>query len=637
MIVKLDFETRSRAPLRTCGVSRYARDPSTEVLFMAWKTPNAPVRLWQRGDPFPWQIIDNATEVHAHNAPFEKYIFEHVLKHPIAASKWRCSAVGASYASIPRSLEGAGAAVGLGELGKDKAGAALIEKLSKPQKDGTFCEDPELLRQFGEYCMQDVRAEDALDEALPTVPASEWKNWQVDRIINERGVPIDRELCEGAIAIIEEASSKSMTIADALSGGAIKTGGQIAKIKEFVNERGVNIHDLQSETVEWAIENTTNEEALAMLHLRQSVASAAAKKYPGVMARMDDDDRLREAYLFYGAHTGRRSSPGVQIHNLKKGFSLSWPDNKDDPDGLRHEIPLIEAIKAGCADLIEAMYSNAPISVLGTAVRAFVCASPGRTLLFADFSQIECRVAHWLAGNQKMLNLFAKGGDPYINFAEAFFHTTKVTKDQRQYAKPIVLGGNYGMGAARLIVYAEEYNVKLTQAQAEKTIKFFRLQNAPIVNYWRAVERAPVQCVLSGKAVRLGPLVFRMEGDWMTIELPSTRKLYYYRPELHEDKYGPYFTYQNTRGVREKLWGGTWLENLCQGITRDLTVLAQERCEDSYLEGVIDQHDELGVECDKGKATDSLAKLLQIMRDAPGWAKGLPVDADGRIRKRFEK
>ena len=82
-ILHRDFETRSTALLRTVGSQRYAADPSTEVLCVAYAVDNDPVQLWVPGDPVPPEFIEAATNPHwilaAHGDHFESAIEQNVL------------------------------------------------------------------------------------------------------------------------------------------------------------------------------------------------------------------------------------------------------------------------------------------------------------------------------------------------------------------------------------------------------------------------------------------------------------------------------------------------------------------------------------------------------------------------------
>jgi DNA polymerase len=145
----LDVETRSRIDLKEVGAWRYAADPSTEALVLAFAADAGPAELWFPGMPAPAEIVAAAADpectVGAHNAAFERVIWKHILgpRHgfpEIPLERWRCSMALAHAAALPGGLEKACEALGL-PVAKDKAGAALMLRMCKPRRNGTWLED----------------------------------------------------------------------------------------------------------------------------------------------------------------------------------------------------------------------------------------------------------------------------------------------------------------------------------------------------------------------------------------------------------------------------------------------------------------------------------------------------------------
>ena len=78
-----DIETRSKVSLKKVGAYKYATDPSTEVLCVAYAVDDGPVQLWLPGDPVPLEFLEAAADpswvVCAHNDAFKSAIEQHVL------------------------------------------------------------------------------------------------------------------------------------------------------------------------------------------------------------------------------------------------------------------------------------------------------------------------------------------------------------------------------------------------------------------------------------------------------------------------------------------------------------------------------------------------------------------------------
>jgi DNA polymerase len=246
--VTIDFEMYSECDLKTHGLSRYMNDPSTQVYMMAWKINDGPKHLWMPWDnmldPMPAELEDAILagfEVHAFNAAFEIIVWRLFMVRqfgwiPIPSCQWRCTMAKCGYANLPRSLKQASRVLELGDDGKDVEGHKLMMKMCRPQRGKRVFNVPMQLA-LGEYCKQDVHAESLVDQQTPTFPARELTIWRLDRKINDRGVPVDLNLCRGAVKILAEANKLAVERLSVLTAGKITSVNQIAKLKEFVAER----------------------------------------------------------------------------------------------------------------------------------------------------------------------------------------------------------------------------------------------------------------------------------------------------------------------------------------------------------------------------------------------------------------
>ncbi len=92
---------------------------------------------------------------------------------------------------------------------------------------------------------------------------------------------------------------------------------------------------------------------------------------------------------------------------------------------------------------------NIPIKTeLGKKIRDAFVADKGFVLVGLDYSQIELRVAAFLSGEEKLLEIFRRGGDVHAAVAARVFgvEEDKVDKEMRRRAKVINFGIIYGMG-----------------------------------------------------------------------------------------------------------------------------------------------------------------------------------------------
>lgn len=630
--VYIDFETRSRADLRNVGSWKYATDPSTEIMCMAWAIGDKAIHLWKPGGYNPellFSEIEKGVEFHAHNAQFERMIWQHILvpqfKWPkIPFEAWRCTAAKTAYANRPRALKGATKVLLPENDGKDDAGHKLMLKMCKPNKKGEWFDTSGAREQLYEYCKQDVEAERKLDAVLPDWPESEIKIWQVNERVNDRGVPFDRELCESAVAVLKDKLEQVESELDIITKGVITTGSQVARIKKFVQERGVNIPDLSASSVATALENELPSEVRQVLELRQLSAGAAAKKYESATQVMDDDSRGRGLFIYYGAsQTGRFAGTKTQIQNMKKGSDIT---------GVFRDAVLSQNMET-----LECLYSGTLITELGKNVRSMVCAGKGSTLLRCDSSQIECRVVHWLAGNDKMLETFRQGHDPYIEFASNVFNRTIQKGDaERQIGKAAILGLGYGMGATRFRAQVKDMaGVEITEAFAKHVVDLYRKSNRSITQLWYNLDKAAKLCCTTYAPARVGKIEFRMEGTTLVLILPSQRKLYYpeayFKGEGRDDR----FYYTSPRGLRCEWAGGLLVENTTQAVARDTLTHYMLQADSLGLDIVAHVHDELIIECKEDEADRKSQVLSSCFANSPSWADGLPTASEVTIGARY--
>ena len=105
----LDFETRGYVNIKNSGLDRYAKDPSTEVLMLAYAFDMDPPKLWQpRLGPMPEELraglLDPSVTLCAWGYNFEKDTFEFVLDMPIEQKRWYDPSILCAYMSLPIGL-----------------------------------------------------------------------------------------------------------------------------------------------------------------------------------------------------------------------------------------------------------------------------------------------------------------------------------------------------------------------------------------------------------------------------------------------------------------------------------------------------------------------------------------------------
>lgn len=649
-MIFIDFETRSEADIKECGAWAYAEHPSTDVLCMAWAIDNQPVQLWLPHQEWSeseklsdFWIILGFLEIEAHNAFFERAIWANIMVKKygwpaIRPEQWRCSAARAATRAVPRSLEGAGAALGCA-VQKDQAGKKLMLKLCRPKaatkkEPAGWHTDPLDLMALYEYCKTDVEAEREIHKMTRDLTPTELKVWQLDQTINERGVFLDIEAARGALDLIGRQTERLTKEAQELTEGAITTIGQRDKVLAWVRAEGTTIEGYTKQEVTTVLDGVVPDKVRRLLEIRQQLGKTSTAKFQAMVNSVCKDGRIRDTLMYHGATTGRWTGKLVQLQNIPRGTIK-------DPDLA------IEIIRARDLEMLELLYGNV-MATISSCIRGMLIPEPGCDFIAADYSAIETRVLFWLAGEARGLQMFRENQDLYVDMAEAIYRKPKneITKNEREMGKRAVLGCGYSMGGKKFKMTCKTFaNVEIEETFALYVVQKYREKYAPVPRLWYAQEAAAVEAVRFKKQVPCGKVTWGWFDNVLYCKLPSGRKLAYNAPEVTiTDKpwggEGYSLSYMGTdpktkQWVRQASYGGMLVENITQAIARDLMAEAMLRLEDANYNVVLTVHDEVISEIHD--TVGSVEQFCQIMSELPAWAAGCPVKAEGWRGKRYKK
>lgn len=645
----LDIETYSEADLRSEGLYRYAAHPSTLITLVsyAWGV-NAPVQTWAYdtdGEP-PADLIralrDPGVLKVAHNAAFERVVMGHVLfGAPLPPDDWLCTMAWAFSLSLPGSLADLCGVLGVGdEARKLTGGNRLIARFAMPDRDGKRVapdEDPDKWLDFLDYSRHDVTALQAVVRRMAKWPMTETERsiWCMDQRINERGWPIDRELVAAALAVRELDEARGMERSRDIS--KLDNPNSRDQMIGYLAERGIEVENLTKATVRdllWRDDLTP--EVRELLELRQGLSKTSIKKFASLHAATGHDGRIRGTLQYSGAsRTGRWAGRIFQPQNLA---SAALPDDELES--------AIELVKTRDEALVRMVYSNTA-DMLSRLIRPSVCAPPGRVLVAVDYASIESVMLAWAARAKPLLRLYRDGRDPYKDFASKRFGVRydDVTKAQRKWAKPAVLGCGYMLGANGLVAYADGFGTKLSEDEAREAVATYRESYPEIPELWFDLDRA-MRAAMNGHTYRVGAIVFEPSGPFVRMVLPSGRALHYLSPRIEERKtpWGavkPQITYRgrehgNQMG-RIATHPGKIAENLVQALARDLLADGLLTAQAAGLDVIGHVHDEIVVECDEAAADATLATLIHIMSQPPKWCADAPIKGTGWAGRRYRK
>jgi DNA polymerase bacteriophage-type len=639
-VLHRDFETRSAVDLATAGAWRYAADATTEVLVVAFAVNDAPVKLWTLGKPIPQEFFAAARDpdwvVAAHNAQFEMAVEERLLGPrygwPVAPiERHRCTMGAALASALPGALDGACSALGM-ELRKDAEGYRLMRQMAKPRKprkgedasEVHWIDSQDHRARLAQYCLRDVELERALYHRLPHLNDAEQALWRLDAVICDRGFFVDVELAEAARKIVRAEQAAIDVEITEITGGAITSVNEVAKITAWLRSRGHDVTDVTKATVKALLAEQPDTDTQRLLTLRQAGGRAAARKLDALLAGADQDQRLRGCFRFHGAATGRWSGSRFQPQNLKKSSLV-------DLSGA------IAAVHSN--DLAQVRAFGPPLAVVGDLSRAMIVAKPGHDLVGADFSAVESRVLAWLAGETWKLDTYRKFDstaapehEPYCATASRLLRrpVTPDNKSDRAIGKvaDLALGFGGGLGAWRRFATTDTR----TDGEIQRNIEDWRSAHPKIVALWRTLEKAAHRCIKTGLPSQAGNVAFEMGGAVLLMILPSGRAITYPEARLVPGKFADSFQISakdNAKGAWTDgmVWHGTLVENLVQGVARDLLAAALLRLEAAGYPIVLHCHDEAVAEIPKDFG--SVEAFVGLMTTLPKWAEGLPIAAKG--------
>ncbi|WP_373219214.1 DNA polymerase [Ruminococcus sp. 5_1_39BFAA] len=653
----VDIETYSEVDIKSCGLYRYATDPSFEILLIAWATDDGSgfgetqCCDLATGDPFPAELLEafqsGTVRLIAHNASFERVCFSvHLQRHfpgqylqPgafLSPENWLCTMVMAGSLTLPLALKDVGEVLKTAQQ-KDKEGERLIKLFSmpcKPTKSNGYRTRnlpqhyPADWAKFKGYCIQDVNTEIDIYKRLKRfpMPDREWHHYRVNERVNDRGVKIDTELVQQAIAC-------DLMLSDAMTKKAYELTGlenpnSVSQLKSWLDERGIPMDSLGKKDVAQMIgeldKNGVDEEAMDMLKLRLQMAKSSVKKYQAAERCVCPDGRARGLFQFYGAsRTGRYSGRNIQLQNLPQNHISTLEQAR-------------ELVKMGCFDMVESIYGNTP-DVLSQLIRTMLVPKEGCEFIVADFSAIEARVLAWEAEEQWVLDAFENGEDLYCATASQMFHVPVVKHgvngELRQKGKIATLACGYG-GSSGALISMGALQMGLKEEELPEIIDSWREANPKIVQYWWDVEKAAMTAYKTGERSEIGKIAFEFWSGTLWMVLPSGRRLVYLKPRTQPNRFGRMsLTYegvgQNHKWSRQETYSGRLVENATQAIARDILAEAMARMEDYGLSIVGHVHDEVIIEAPIGKyKVDEVCKLMAIK---PDWCEGLPLSAAGYL------
>lgn len=338
-------------------------------------------------------------------------------------------------------------------------------------------------------------------------------------------------------------------------------------------------------------ENSFVQELCAVrLGTKSTIEESRIERFLGISAR--NNQKLPIPLKYYGAHTGRwAGADKVNFQNL--------PSRDKKKKALKNA----------------------------------VIPPDDHVIMNVDSSQIEARILAWLAGQDDVVEQFARGDDVYSVFASKVFNreVSKKTPTERFIGKTCVLGLGYGTGWLKLqhTLKTSPPGASLSDDECKRIVKVYRGVNDKVIKLWEKCDKALAD-IANWNEEREPYYLDKHQAVIVTkegLKLPNGLMIYY--PELKSkmENGRKKFTYKSRQGTIS-IWGGSVVENVVQALARIVIGEQMIKCK-TKLRPVLTVHDAIVCIAKEEEKDEALKFLTDVMSQPPEWAKGLPVTCEG--------
>lgn len=648
--MSIDLETYSDVDISKCGAYKYAESENFEILLFGVSIDGGDVQVFDLacGDTIPDDILaalsDYTVTKWAFNANFERICLSNWLRkhHPahfkgysipedpaskyLDSASWKCTMIWSAYMGLPLSLEGVGAVLKLQDQ-KMKEGKDLIKYFCCPCKptkvNGGRTRNlpehaPDKWETFKTYNKRDVDVEMAIKQRLSKFPVPDfvWEEYHLDQEINDRGIMLDMDVVENAIAFDEKSKAELMIAMQNITN--LDNPNSVVQMKQWLSDNGIEAESLGKKDVAAMIKDTAGDVAAA-LKLRLQLAKSSVKKYQAMQNAVCKDGRAHGMFQFYGANrSGRWAGRLIQLQNLPQNHMNDLADAR-------------ELVRTGDYDSLELLYDDIP-DTLSQLIRTAFIARPGYKFVVSDYSAIEARVLAYLAGETWRSKVFAEGKDIYCASASQMFGVPVekhgINSHLRQKGKIAELALGYG-GSVGALISMGALDMGLTEDELQPLVDSWRASNPNITAFWWNVDNAVKTAIKMKVPTEVNGIKFLCRSGMLFIKLPSGRTLSYVKPRIGENRFGgESVTYEGIGSTKKweriESYGPKFVENIVQAVSRDLLCFAMRNLSHCFICGHV--HDELIIECSQDVDYKS---ICNIMSRSPDWMPDILIRGDG--------
>jgi len=608
-IVTLDFETFYDIGygLNKLTTEEYIKNPLFQVIGVGIKI-NMDKTKWHVGSAEEIQSVLNEIDWKESGLVCHNMLFDGAIL------AWVFNIIPKVYfdtLSMARAIHGVNAGGSLKALAEryelGEKGTEVLNAKGKRLEDF----DPHELRQYGEYCKNDVELTYSLFLKLfNNFPKSELELIDITlRMYMQPTLQVDDGLL---ISRLEEVKEEKQKLLSGLQNRLECEDEECVRKKLASNKQFAELLEELDIEVPLKISPTTGKETYALakndigfqelcehensfiqelcavrLGTKSTIEESRIERFIDIGAR--NRGKLPIPLKYYGAHTGRWS--GLDKVNFQN-------------------LPSRDAKKK--------------------ALKQAILPPDGHIILNVDSSQIEARILVWLAGQDDVVEQFRNHEDVYSNFASKVYNKkiNKRNRTERFVGKTCILGLGYGTGWSKLqhTLKTSPPGADLSDLECQNFVRIYREVNYKVIELWRDCDNA-LEAIASKKEP------YYLDKHKTILVTPDGLKLpnglYIYYPQLKWDTSearGKY-VYQSRQG-QVSIWGGAVVENIVQALAR--IVIGEQMIEiNKKYKPVLTVHDAVVVTAAKEEADEALDFLMTEMSKPPVWGKDLPIACEG--------
>lgn len=614
-IITIDFETYYNDKglgFRTQTTEEYVRDPLFEVIGVAVQVGDGEpvwfsgtrnqIKVWFK--QFDWKN----SLVLAHNTLFDGAILAwHFKVKPMGWLDTLSMARALHGVEVGGSLAKLATRYNIGEKGTEVAAA-----INKNRLDFT----PDDLAQYGEYCKNDVRLTYRLFQLMvKDFPMEELH--LIDMTLKMFTHPIleisQSVLEERLTALAQEKSELLSSLMERLG----------ATTEEEVREKLSSNNKFASVLKSFDI-------VVPMKHSEKQKKDvpALAKKDEGFIALTEHEDPFIQQLC--AVRLGTKST--LEVKRIERFRDIAKRNHGLIPIPLKY----YGAHTGRWSGVDKVNFQNLPSrDPKKKALKKAIVAPEGYHVINCDSSQIEARMVAWLAGQDDVVEQFARGDDVYSLFASAVYgrKITKADTEQRFVGKTCILGLGYGTGAAKLqhtLATSQPISVKIDLEESKRIVGVYRETNDKIIDLWAEADTM-LNDMMNG-SFKNGPKTFGKHNcvlyDKEGVILPNGLRIRYPNLRRVEVEGKSQIVYDSRKG-EVSIWGGSVVENVVQALAR-IVVGVQMLQINTIYRVVLTVHDAAVVVVPEDEVETAKELITGLMGKAPDWAKGLPVASEAK-------